>query len=158
MFWSRDNLKLSPLAHWIVLSSSVSPPLRSGRLSKMARTIDSRPYEFSFSSFVTGYHVYKEDWTPVIGEKVKFKREPENLHDPHAVAACKHGEIVGHIPRIISKPCFYALLGGAQIEATVTGARQNTRQKGLEIPVKYLVKGPHERMIKAQTYIRALIE
>ena len=102
----------------------------------MARSIDSRPYEFSFSSFVTGFHVYKDDWTLVIGEKVKFKREPENQNDPYAVAACKHGEIVGHIPRIISKPCCYALLGGAQIEATVTGRRQNARQNGLEIPVK----------------------
>lgn len=124
----------------------------------MARTIDSRPYEFSFTSFVTGHHVYKEVWTPVIGEKVRFCREPENPHDRYAVAAYKDEKIVGHIPRTISKPCFFAILAGAKLKATVSGARQNTRNNGLEVPVKYFVKGPYEHMIKAQTYIRELVD
>ena len=118
---------------------------------------DLRFSKFFFSSFVTGYHIYKEFWTPSIGERVKFSREPANQHDRYAVAACKHGEIVGHIPRTISKPCSYALVTGAKIEATVSGARQNTRQNGLEIPVEYHVKGPRQHMVQAQTYIRAVI-
>ena len=123
----------------------------------MARTIDSRPYEFRFASFVTGHHVYKENWTPEIGEILDFARESTNEHDRYAVAACKYGEVVGHIPKSISKPCSYALLAGAQINATVTGARQNTRQNGLEVPVEYDVKGPRAHMVRAQTYINALI-
>ena len=123
----------------------------------MARTTDSRPYEFSFQSFVTGHHVYKEDWTPILGEIINFTREPTNQHDRYAVAAYKNKEIVGHIPRIISKPCSYALLSGAVITATVTGARQNTRHNGLEVPVKYLVKGPRQNMTRAETYISALL-
>ena len=58
---------------------------------------------------------------------------------------------------MISKPCFFALLAGTEIEATVTGARQNTRQNWPEIPVEYRVKGPREHMMKAQTFIRAVI-
>lgn len=123
----------------------------------MARTVDSRPYQFSFESFVTGHHVYKESWTPVIGENIVFSREPTNEHDRNAVAACIDDEIVGHIPRNISKPCSYAILGGAKIDATVTGNRQNTRQNGLEVPVEYHVKGPRSRMLRAHAYITALL-
>ena len=122
----------------------------------MARTIDSRPYKFTFSSFVTGHHIYKEIWTPQLGEIVFCYREPENQHDRYAVAAYKDDQVIGHIPRTVSKPCSYALLAGAKIQAVVTGERQNKRKNGLEIPVKYQVKGPRQHMISAETYICAL--
>ena len=102
----------------------------------MARTIDCRPFEFTFASFVTGHHIYKEYWAPEIGEIIECSREPTNQHDRYAVAVYRNGEIVGHIPRSISKPCSYALLAGATIRATVTGARQNGRKNGLEVPVE----------------------
>ena len=63
---------------------------------------------------------------------------------------------MGHIPRTISKPCFYALLAGASIYGVVTGERQNTRQNGLEVPVEYHLKGPREHILRTRAYIRAL--
>ena len=48
---------------------------------------DSRPgYMFSVADAVQGHHVYKEDWTPVIGEVLSCEREIGNRHDPQAVA------------------------------------------------------------------------
>ena len=106
---------------------------------------------------MTGHHVYKESWTPEVGENIGCSREPTNQYDRHAVAACLYGEVVGHISRAISKPCSYALLAGAKIDAVVTGSRKNTRHNGLEVPVEYHVKGPREHMVRAHEFIRALI-
>ena len=88
----------------------------------MARTIDSRPFQFTFDSLATGHHVFKEKWSPVLGEVVLCEREPNNQHDRYAVALLRNGEVVGHIPRNQSKPWFYALLTGGTIYAVVTGS------------------------------------
>ena len=34
--------------------------------------------EFETDSSVRGYHLYQENWTPVIGEKLVYEREEEN--------------------------------------------------------------------------------
>ena len=36
-------------------------------------------------SFIKGYHVYKDSWTPKTGEKLSTEREPENPVDKYAV-------------------------------------------------------------------------
>ncbi len=41
---------------------------------------------FSFESFVRGYHAYKEQWEPWIGEVLPLERDPTNPDDRHAVA------------------------------------------------------------------------
>lgn len=119
----------------------------------MARTVDSRPYVFSFNSYATGHGIYKENWSPVLGEILYCEREPRNEHDRFAVALRKDGEIVGHVPRTISKACFYTLLAGGIIYAVVNGERQNKRQNGLEVPMIYHVKGPRQYTLKSETYI-----
>ena len=40
-------------------------------------------------SSVWGHHIYKEVWTPSIGEELQTAQEPENGHDPYAVAVLK---------------------------------------------------------------------
>ena len=45
---------------------------------------------------LSGFHVYKDVWNPVIGETLFCTPEFGNIHDPYAVAACKGVEIVGH--------------------------------------------------------------
>ena len=76
----------------------------------------------SIESFVRGHHVYKEIWTPVIGEDLMC--ESSNSVDPYAVAVIKRlefsgsgpaasssssagssGTIVGHVPQKISAAC-----------------------------------------------------
>ena len=51
-----------------------------------------------------GYHAYKDNWNPVIGETLGVRREPANTIDKHAVAVVKDGVIVGHIPYNLA-PC-----------------------------------------------------
>ena len=51
----------------------------------MARAIDRRTYEFCFESFITGHHVYKEIWSPVLNKLLVCVREPENSSDKNAV-------------------------------------------------------------------------
>ena len=59
-------------------------------------------------SVVRGHHIYKTVWTPVIGEELPVEREEDNQHDQHAVAVVKNGDIVGHMPRSISRvSCFF---------------------------------------------------
>ena len=110
----------------------------------------------TFNSLATGHHVFKETWSPVLGEVVFCERESNNQHDRYAVALLRNGEVVGHIPRNLSKPCFYALLTGGTIYAVVTGERQNIRHNGLEVPMEYHVKGPREHIQRMEIYITAL--
>ena len=42
--------------------------------------------EFETDSSVRGYHVYQDNWTPVIGERLNCEREEENPRDQYAVA------------------------------------------------------------------------
>ena len=81
----------------------------------MARTDVCILYVFEFQSYVTGHHVYKDIWTPILGEKLLTATESENHHDKYAVKVLKETEVVGHVPRDISKYCTSALLcGGLQ--------------------------------------------
>ena len=100
----------------------------------MARTNDCRPMSFSFESFITGNHIYKDIWRPTLGERLMCEREPENAYDQYSISVIKNDTIVGHIPKRISKPGFYALITGGSITAVVSGERQNTQNNGLEIP------------------------
>ena len=59
--------------------------------------------EFETDSSVRGYHVYQDNWTPVIGERLNCEREEENPRDRYAVAIRKSGDTVGHVPRSISR-------------------------------------------------------
>ena len=76
----------------------------------MARTNVRIPYVFEFQSYVTGHHVYKDIWTPTLGEKLSTAAEPENHHEKYVVKVLKENEVVGHVPRDISKYYTFALL------------------------------------------------
>ena len=51
-----------------------------------------------FDSYIRGYHAYRDIWSPVVGEILLLKREPDNLVDASAVAVWKEDKIVGHVP------------------------------------------------------------
>ena len=44
---------------------------------------------FEIQSCVRGYHVYKDIWTPSVGETLSCEREEDNTADPYAVAVKK---------------------------------------------------------------------
>ena len=57
---------------------------------------------FSVDSAIRGHHIYKEIWTPFLGEILSYKVEPGNIHDPYATAVKRSCDniTVGHVPRI----------------------------------------------------------
>ena len=112
---------------------------------KMARAQDCRPYRFVFKEFITGHHVYKDVWTPSLGEELCCEREPNNPRDKHAVKVVKNTETVGHVPRAISPYMTYILANGGEVTVKVIGKRENARGNGLEVPGLYTVKGPYHR-------------
>ena len=70
----------------------------------------------------------------------------------------KETDIVGHVPRDLSKWVSYLLLCDAKIVVKVTGKHENKRRKGLEIPAKYEVKGPKHHVEKAKIFIEEYFE
>ena len=81
---------------------------------------------YSFDSLVRGQHVYKEEWTPIVGESLDCKREPLNVKDANAVAVMRDGKVVGHVPlsfsRYISQ---FLLIDSSSASCEVTGKRLN---------------------------------
>ena len=49
----------------------------------------------SVDSVVRGHHVYKEIWTPELGEVLTVCKEPDNIHDRHAVCVKMDGALFG---------------------------------------------------------------
>ena len=49
-------------------------------------------------SVAKGYHVYKDEWNPSIGDVFKLDIEETNRHDRYAVAVIVGEKIVGHVP------------------------------------------------------------
>ena len=120
----------------------------------MARKNVCIPYVFEFQSYVTGHHVCKDIWTPTLGEKLSTATEPEHHHDTYAVKVLKENEVAGHVSRDISKYCTSALLCEGTRKSEITGKRQNKRGNGLEVPCKYIVKGPFHMVLNEEKTIK----
>ena len=58
--------------------------------------------ETKFNTCVRGYHVYQDEWMPVLDEMLSCFHELANVHDPFAVKVMKAGVIAGHLPQKIS--------------------------------------------------------
>ena len=64
---------------------------------------------YRWSSYVRGYHEYKEGWTASLGDMLELKVEPTNAHAQFAMAVIKpDGTVVGHMPKHASKAGFYS--------------------------------------------------
>ena len=64
---------------------------------------------YQMESCIHRFHIYKEVWTPFIGERLGCAREKSNREDPFAVAMKRGTETVGHVPRTISFICMLFL-------------------------------------------------
>ena len=58
---------------------------------------------YEVDSIVCRHHVFKETWTPFIGEDLECKRDVSNTRDAYAVGIMPQEEtgstaIVGHVP------------------------------------------------------------
>ena len=87
--------------------------------------------------------MYKELWTPTIGEELQTIQEQNNVHDRFAVAVVKEGITVGHIPRDMSRVCWYFLGRHNTITCKIIDKRRrsNVPGKGLEVPCIFVFTG-----------------
>ena len=82
-------------------------------------------------SYIKGHHVYKDIWTPCIGENVTAEREPDNPMDKYAVCEKKDKKIVGHLRKgksgRFAKTFFYFLKADpfSSCYAKIAGKRAN---------------------------------
>ena len=99
--------------------------------------------EFQLTSCVRGYHVYKAVWSPSVGEEFQCEREEGNSEDPYAVAIKHSGEVVGHVPRLMSAACSLFLRRLGTITCRIIGSRRYSAdlpQGGLELPCCYIFR------------------
>ena len=101
-------------------------------------------------SVVRGHHVYKDVWTPSIGEVLSTTKERRNGHDRFAVAVTQDGTVVGHVPREFSKVAWHFLSHGGTISCEVTGRRRRdtTARLGLVVPCVYRFQGKEKLVIR----------
>ena len=76
---------------------------------EMASGDHSGSITYSFKCGLRGLHVYKEVWSPIVGEQLKCCYERNNCYDRYAITVtkclrCRLGNsTVGHLPREISR-------------------------------------------------------
>ena len=104
--------------------------------------------EFETESVIKGYHAYMNDWTPILGENLSTRPEPENKIDKYVVAVTKDARVTDHLKKgktgRYAKTVFYFLRANPMNTAsiTVTGKRVNFGDgQGLQIPCTILLTG-----------------
>ena len=114
----------------------------------MARTSNTwRKSYFEVDSFITGYHVYKDQWLPEHGEMLTVENEPDNAYDGFSIAVKKDKNVVGHLPRDEKHILFLFLQEDitARCVATVTGNPVNLGDKlGQKVPCRLRMSGRKE--------------
>ena len=82
---------------------------------------------YKLDSFIKGYHVYHDIWSPELFEELTAVREPQNIVDKYAVSVTKAGKVVGHLMKgktgRFAKIIFYFMRADKQNSCTtvVTG-------------------------------------
>ena len=103
-------------------------------------------YQIEFKTAIRGHHVYKQTWTPSLGEILQCEKDnhQEALdHDEHAVGVYKFESddaetmLVGHVPIELSMLLSRFLKASEKnaVEVKVCGKRR--REVGLVIPGHY---------------------
>ena len=102
---------------------------------------------------IRNHHVFKNVWTPRVGEILRFGKEACNTHDRRVVAVLKaDGTIVGHVPRKFSRVFWYFLSHGGKISCEVTAKKEYG--KGLEVPCVYKFLGSEKMILKLKAIIQ----
>ena len=72
---------------------------------------------------IRGYRIYRLIWVASYGETF----EMGNIFCPFAVTVVRDGEIISHVPKLISAACSLFLQHSGSIKCKVTGSRQYSR-------------------------------
>ena len=97
-----------------------------------------------FIAAIRGYHYYRQFWNPQVSEVLQCAHDFGNVFDIFAIKMLNNnGEIVGHLPREISRVSKFLMDRGAAVQATLTTTnyrRSPLVQGGLEIACKVTVR------------------
>ena len=99
---------------------------------------------------VRGPHAYLDDASVRIGEILACEMQLDNSHDKYAVAVKNQdGNLVGHVPKELSRLFHKFLDDFGELEAECIGNRLNAgKGKGVEIPVDYRLVGNDVYLVK----------
>ena len=115
-------------------------------------------YDLKIITAVRGYHVYQEVWNPIVGEAFICQQENGNEHDAYAVGTIRAeggNEVIGHLPRKISRVAFFFLAHAGSISGTVTNTRRYCTQRGgMEIPCELTFSGKRKNIRKLKNYFQ----
>jgi len=112
---------------------------------------------YETASVVRGYQVYKDIWTPVIGEQLLCQKEEGNPNDRCAVSVLHLSTVVGHVLRHMSTLCYIFIQRGGSISCIITGMYQYSRdlpQRGMDVPCKYRFTGNPEELHKVERHLQ----
>ena len=108
----------------------------------LVRHIKRKIYEFQ--AVVTGYHIYRQIWTPVIRERLDSELEPGKVHNQYVRKACSARYFEVAELRYFYWVCYKS---GSDQEAA------NNCNNGIEVPCKSTIKGPVHNVDSIQTII-----
>ena len=110
-------------------------------------------------SWIRGFHVYKEWWTPCFGDELTLLPEPENPKNKNAVSVLKDNRVVGHIPLSLANT-----KDGAGLVKNFLSKKETTGYvkvcgkavnrgggHGMEIPCEYVFSGPKNLMQRLES-------
>ena len=123
--------------------------------------IVEKDHQFSFNSFVRGYHESMDVWTPNVGdENLYLEPEDGNEYDKNAVVVIIDGKTGGHIPKNLSKTFKrFLTLPNCTIKCTVIEKCVNRGAGyGLEIPVKFKFLGQAKAIQWAGNAVKKVIQ
>ena len=134
----------------------------------MLRNIDEKiniivekDHQFSFKSFVRGYHKYMDVWTPNVGnENLYLEPDDGNEFDKNAVSVKIDRKTGGHIPKNLSKTFKrFLTLPNYTIKCIVLGKRVNHGAGyGLEIPVIFKFLRPVKAIQWTENAVKKVIK
>ena len=80
----------------------------------------------SWGSVIRGHHIYKDIWTPFVGEILHVEQEARNLEeDRFAVAIVKVETIVCHVPHEVLRLLWHSFIQhDGTVSCKVTGLTQ----------------------------------
>lgn len=126
---------------------------KTSTVREMASAPVSEESIYLHESVIRGHHIFKQIWTPRIGEILSAQQETENVIDRKAVALLKaDGTVVGHVPREHSKAFWYFIAHGGRVSCEVTGRRKYG--KGLEVPCVYKLLASEVLIVKLNKIIQ----
>ena len=113
---------------------------------------------FTISSYVRGYHEYKDSWNPVPNQCSETKAEVTNIVDRYVVAVLQEDEVVGHSPKgklgRYAKTISFFLTASVHNTCLVivSGKAVNLGDgKGMQVPCQLKFEGP-------KLYLRSELE